>query len=348
MGPQGAGTPFLHWKKAMSIRRLYFPALAGLVLLLTVNAARLPAADEAPQWVPISQDVTSRVKPGYPGKTAGVTVDPSNGDLYMVVPDQGLWKSTDHGTSFARIDNNAIGGRCETGFALDFDPSGKRLMCFMIYGGSALTTDSGKTWLASKTSHLDFGAVDWDQGGKHMVALRHESGGQLCYSADQGQTWSNLDKGIVSLGIFDGEILMASKGKGLLRSDDSGKSWMPVSEFEPAGRVMRVAKRVGYWTSDRGLLVSRDVGKTWSVPGASVNAVFGPYWGKDPDHIVVVGKQGFHETLDGGKSWRLAAPLPPEFGVGMVGPNYAWDSKADIFYASSMGKDTFRFERSER
>ena len=44
--------------------------------------------------------MTLRVKPGYPGKTAGVTVDPSNGDLFMVVPDQGLWKSVNHGKTF--------------------------------------------------------------------------------------------------------------------------------------------------------------------------------------------------------------------------------------------------------
>jgi hypothetical protein len=329
----------------MSIRRLGRWPLACFFVLVAVNGAHLLAADDKPAWVAISQDVTSGVKPGYPGKTAGVTVDPSNGDLYMVVPDQGLWKSANHGKSFARIDNSAIGGRCETGFALDFDPSGKRLMCFMIYGGSAFTPDSGKTWFASKTSHLDFGAVDWEQGGKHMLALRHETGGQLCYSADQGQTWSNLEKGFVSLGMFDGKTLIVSKGKGLLRSDDSGKNWTPVSEIEPASRVMRVLKGIGYWTTNRGLLISRDLGKTWSLPGAAVDAVFGPYWGKEPEHMVVVGKQGFHETLDGGKTWQLAAPLPPEFNVGMVGPNYAWDPNADIFYASSMGKDTFKFER---
>ena len=100
------------------------------------------------QWVAISEGVTSQLekegkKIGYPGLTAGITVDPGNGDVYMVVCDQGLWKSTDRGQSFARIDKNTIGGRCETGFALNFDPAGKRLACFMIYGACARTEDSG-------------------------------------------------------------------------------------------------------------------------------------------------------------------------------------------------------------
>jgi photosystem II stability/assembly factor-like uncharacterized protein len=297
-------------------------------------------------WVPISHQVTPEVKPGYPGKTAGVTVDPETGDLFMVVPDQGLWKSTDHGQSFERIDGGKVGGRCETGYALDFDPAGKRLACFMIYGSSAWTPDDGKAWTAFKTSHLDFGAVDWSASGKCMIALRHESGGQLCYSADEAQTWTNTpDKGFTAVGIFDKNTLMTSKGKGLLRSDDGGQTWVQVSEVDPAGRVMRVYKGVGYWTTDRGLLVSKDQGRTWAIQGQEVSAVFGPYFGKTADHLVVVGKQGWHETRDGCQSWQVVAPLPPEFNVGLVGPNYAWDPQANIFYASSMGKDTFKYER---
>lgn len=326
-----------------SVRRLF--AFAVSTAALGLWCGRLAAQDKSP-WVAISQEVTAQVKPGYPGKTAGVTVDPATGDVFMVVPDQGLWKSADHGKTFERIDGKKIGGRCETGFALDFDPAGKRLMCFMIYGDSARTPDSGKTWTPSKTSHLDYGAVDWEKGGRHMVALRHEAAGQICYTADEGQVWTNLDKGFVRLGIFDEKTLIATKGKGLLRSEDAGMTWNAVSEIEPAGRIMRVSKGVGYWTTDKGLLVSKDLGKTWAIEGASVDAVFGPHWGKTAEHLVVIGKQGFHESLDGAKSWKLVASLPPEFNVGLVGPNYAWDAHANIFYASSMGKDTFKLERA--
>src|ERR1043165_4278473 len=98
----------------------------------------------AAEWVNISDSVTSQVKPGYAGPTAGVTVNPANGNVFMVVNDQGLWRSSDHGTSFTRCDDKNIGGRCETGWALNFDAAGNRLFCFMIYGSSAMTTDGGK------------------------------------------------------------------------------------------------------------------------------------------------------------------------------------------------------------
>ncbi len=55
-----------------------------------------------------------------------MTVDRSSGDVYIVVTGkeifkergQGIWKSTDQGATFARVDGNVIGGRCETGYAL--------------------------------------------------------------------------------------------------------------------------------------------------------------------------------------------------------------------------------------
>jgi BNR/Asp-box repeat len=320
--------------------------------LLFCGMAVVASAEDHPRWVPISHDVTAKVKPGFPGKTAGVAVDPITGDVFMVVPDQGVWKSSDQGKSFERVDEGHVTGRCETGFALDADTTGKRLMCFMIYGSSAGTPDAGKTWNQSKTTHLDFGAVDWEAGGKCLVALRHESDGQLCYSNDEAQTWTNLDRGFVAVGIFDQYTIVASRGKGLVRSEDGGKTWNQVSDVEPAGRVMRVHHGVGYWTTDRGLLVSRDRGQTWSLEGMPVSAVFGPLFGRNSGrlalHMVVVGKQGFQETIDGGKTWQVVAPLPADFHVGIVGPSYAWDPVANVFYASSMGKDTLKFERPVR
>jgi photosystem II stability/assembly factor-like uncharacterized protein len=313
------------------------------------------AAAEKQTWVPISASVLAKVKPGYPGKTAGVTVDPATGDVYLVVPDQGLWKSTDHGETFARIDGGKVGGRCETGFALDFDPAGKRLACFMIYGSSAWTLDAGKTWTATKSSHLDFGAVDWAESAKCLLALRHEAGGRLTLSADAGKTWKDLDKSFTHLGLFDSKTLLASRGRGILRSDDGGTTWTSVSEITPAGSVMRVyydnTGTVGYWTSAKGLLVSKDRGRSWTIadkPAGDAKpsaGIVGPLFGKSADEMVIVAKDGIHESTDGGKTWARVAPLPEGFSVGGVGPNYAWDPVGGYFYASSMGKETYRYQR---
>ena len=332
--------------------------LIAFAILAVMSCSALAQKGE---WVAISDNVIAQLKAdgkkiGYPGLTAGVTVDPSTGDIYMVVCDQGLWKSTDAGKTFARVDGGKIGGRCETGYALDFDPAGKRLACFMIYGPCASTTDAGATWVPGKTNHLDFGAVDWEGTGEQILATRHESGGVLCMSTDGGRSWQDLgrpgpDKKIVkedrefkALGMFDAKALVASRGTGIVRSADAGRTWTKVADATPVAAVMVVRKGVGYWATDRGVMTSKDRGETWSEAWP-IKAVFGPYFGGKDGHVVVVGKEGFSESLDDGATWKVVAPLPAGFNTNRVGANYAWDSVHDVFYASSMGKPTFRFER---
>ncbi|MEX2213146.1 MAG: hypothetical protein WD768_03395 [Phycisphaeraceae bacterium] len=342
-----------------------FQSFVRRSLLLAAGLAlfAVPAFAQKNTWVNISDSVTDQLakdgkKIGYPGLTAGVTVDPTTGEVYMVVCDQGLWKSSDHGKTFARVDGGKIGGRTETGYALSFDPAGKRLACFMIYGACTSTDDAGKTWNAWKTNHLDYGMVDWHDTGKTMLALRHEAGGVLCLTTDAGQTWTNLTKlaptkgnqNNVALGMFDAKALLASRGEGLWRSTDAGQNWKPVAlkgdlaNIKLAAPTMTLRNSIGYWCTDKGIITSKDKGETWSLL-SDIKAVFGPHFGKTDSHMVVVTKDGFHESKDGGKTWTKAAPLPDKFGVGLVGHNYAWDPVNDLFYASTMGNPTFKFER---
>jgi len=306
-----------------------------------------PLLAHAAEWENISDSVTSKVKPGYAGPTAGVVVDRLSGDVFMVVNDQGLWKSADHGATFARADDGSIGGRCETGWTLQADPKGQRLFCFMIYGGSGMTTDGGKSWTKSATSHLDFGAVDWADTGKRLLAIRHESDGTLTTSEDGGATWHDEGKGFTGCGVFDHKTFVVTRfgERGIFRTADAGANWTRVDSDTPAAAVPVIFKGAGYWPAGKGILVSKDTGLTWSWLGAPVDATFGPYFGETEFHFVVVGRSGFQETKDGGKTFRQAAPLPAGFGVGPVGPNYAWDPKADIFYASTMTKPTYKLRR---
>ena len=313
-----------------------------LLLLLLTLAASAFAGD----WVNISDSVTAPLKPGYGGPTAGVSVDRARGDVFMVVSDLGLWRSGDHGSTFARCDGNAIGGRCETGWALQADPAGKRLACFMIYGDSAMTADGGKTWVKFKTSHLDFGSVDWADTGRRLLAIRHESGGLLTTSDDGGLTWRDLERGFSGCGVLDQSTFVTTKEKepGIFRSADAGATWKKVFEQTPSAAVPVTFEGGTYWSTGKGIIVSRDKGETWTKIGAPTDASYGPFF-DTAKHFVVVGKSGFSETTDGGQTWQPAAPLPVGFAIARVGPNFAWDPRADIFYASTMTKPTFQYQR---
>ncbi|UCD64524.1 MAG: hypothetical protein JSW34_03560, partial [Candidatus Zixiibacteriota bacterium] len=294
------------------------------------------------QWVDISAKVIRSLEAegaqiGYPGKTAGISADRITGNVFMVIPDQGIWRSDDQGNSFTRIDGGKIGGRCETGFSLNFDPLGRRLACFMLDGPSGYTLDGGKTWqpMTPNQRGWDSGSVQWS-GDKtaNIFALRHECGGEIYTSDNMGKSWKLKGKAFASVDIFDAETFVATKEEepGIFRTIDGGDSWTRVSELQPAGRDIRIFKGVAYWTSEKGLLVSKDRGKTWKIQGSEVGCSFGPYFGKDEMHIVVVGKDGFHQAANGGEKWERVAPLPPEYSVTIPGwfLNFGWDPHADI------------------
>jgi hypothetical protein len=315
------------------------------------------AAGKGGPWVDISAKVLQTLanegkKIGYPGMAAGIAADRITGDIFMVIPDQGIWRSADRGDSFTRIDGGKIGGRCETGFALNFDPLGKRLACFMLDGLSGYTLDGGKTWQSMEPNQRgwDAGSVQWSADKTaNIFALRHECGGEIYTSGEMGKKWKLMGNAFASVGIFDAATFVATREKelGIFRSTDGGVSWTKVSDLQPAGRDIRILKDTAYWTSAKGLLVSKDRGATWAVQGQEVECSYGPYFGKDENHIVVVGKNGFYLTANGGQKWDQVAPLPPDFRVTIPGwfLNFGWDPHADIFYASCMGKPAYKFQR---
>ena len=92
-------------------------------------------------------------------------MDRSTGDVSIIVPDQGVWRRSNSSAMFARINGGNIGGHCETGYALNTDPAGKRTAYFMLDGQSGMTLDNGRTWSTFQQHGRgwDFGVVDWSQ-----------------------------------------------------------------------------------------------------------------------------------------------------------------------------------------
>ncbi len=181
----------------------------------------------------LRQLATDGKKTDWPGETAGVVVDPSTGDVYMIVAGQGVWKSVDRAKTFERCDGGKVGGRCETAFSLNMDPAGKRLACFMLDGKCGWTGDGGRTWqsFTDVGRNWDFAAVDWSAAEVTSIfAGLHESGGQVMFSSDGGKTWDKLFKDPEfdksgGLGIFDEKTLVyTQKGKGIQRSTDAGRT----------------------------------------------------------------------------------------------------------------------------
>ncbi len=327
-------------------------------MLLTLAVTSILAqglSGDAGRWVEISAGVLDELGKTHPISadiyargTAGVSVDRTTGDVYLLANNIGICKSSDQGKTFRLVSGNFVTGRFETGWSLNIDPSGRRLMCFTIYGAAGSGLESGKTWTASKLGHLDYGAVDWSDTGKTMLAIGHESEGKLLKSEDSGANWQPLGTGFWAVGLFDRRTLVAAveKAPGILRSVDGSAVWTKVSDEPLAAPVMVEFKGVGYWLGEHGLLVSKDKGAHWNIVGPTpAGASLGPMFGADALHMVVGSPDGLFESKNGGKTWSKAAPLAPEIKVlkrGKYG-TYGWDPIHNIFYASQMMKPAYRF-----
>lgn len=332
-----------------------------LLFFMVLILSMVKAKGQTAQWTDISAPVLKQLerenrKTEWPGKTAGVTVDPATGDVFMIVPGQGIWRSGDRGNSFVRADDGMIGGRCETSFSLQFDPDGRRLACLMLDGKCGMTEDGGETWIpfTDLGRNWDYAAIDWsDRPVQNILGARHESGGEVFLSNDAGRTWRKLFadpefEKTGGLGIFNARTLVYTmKGKGIQRSTDAGKTWTRVSDFTPVGRVVRIHENGAYWLSGKGLLLSTDKGATWRRRGAAISASIGPLFDlEDPMHMAAAGSAGIFVTKDGGIAWKRVAALPEAFDVPKPGwySNVGWDPARGVFYVSRMGRETYRLE----
>lgn len=341
------------------------------LILLGISACCI--SSRAAEWVNISDPLVASLhldpKKQWPGGTAGIIVDRTTGTVFMAVSSAGFFKSTDRGATFVRCDDGKVGGRCETASALCIDPATGRLACFMLDGKCAMTLDGGKTWQPFKDvgRNWDFAAVDWTAEKPQVIyGARHESGGEMYVSTDAGASWTQLDKdnAYSALGVVDANIFLTSKGQGLLRSTDQGKTWNKASDFTPISRVMQSMNGVHYFfakdpaaptdkknpaTFQSFLIVSKDKGATWTKQGATADAAWGPIFGKDDKHMITLGKKGMIiESTDAGETWKDVIAVPAK-GYDTSRPgwftNIAYDPKSDTFYVSKMGLPALKYER---
>jgi len=347
---------------------LYLCALGVALNVTSAQPGEKPVADkttgpplgEKGKWVEMDIKVAGRK-----AFVTALAVDRTNGDLYILphysAPhtkgSQGLWKSTDKGATFTRVDGGKVSGGGWNSFCIDMDPAGNRLAVFPMYGTGALTLDSGKTW-RTIGDHFDYGSVDWsDKQAQTIMATHHERKPGMRFTVDGGKEWKPLEYSYRDgLGVLEGQTLLYANFNSLQRSTDGGKTWQKVYDKPVRSRAVRVFKDTAYFLTDTGLLVSKDKGATWKGQGTAppdANAWIGPYFGKFEDHILVVGPTGIFETDDAGTNWKLVAALPDAYASKFGdrsrswanGPNLGFDPQANIIYIGLANFPAYRFER---
>lgn len=339
--------------------------LRRIVVLIFVAALSAGLARAADSWTDVSSPLLERLtnngaKAAWPGGCSGVIVNRTNGDVTIKVVGLGLWRSSDQGKNWRRIDGDTISGRDETGWATSADQdSPGRIASFSLDGTAGWTSD-GTQWQRFKSlgRNWDFGSVDWAAPApKTIFAAKHETSppGEVYLTQDGGASWKQLAIHIAGksdrlsmVGVMDASTLIYSKDDGVHRSTDAGGNWTKVSPVTPQTRVPVLFRGAHYLGGTNGLIVSKDLGASWRAQGAGVNIWQGPFFGRDEKEMLVVGKDGAFVTKNAGETWTRAANLKPKergfvFTPGWFGC-YAWDPVNNILYVSAMANPVFKLQ----
>jgi hypothetical protein len=308
------------------------------------------------QHIPNYEEYNDRLYTGF-----GNLVVLSNGELFLTLNrDYGMFRSTDTGNSWEKVSDVQVQGRAYGGFSANIDYQNNRFALFMIVSSvdpqSAITLDGGKTWNEiTRPTHIvhdgwTWGAVDWTNDNPQVIiGKQHHDMTAMWLSKDAGQSWEKLAFRSRNPGVINDRILVAALGEygeGIYRSVDQGQTWNQVSDYKITGKVPVKFNNNFYWTSENGVLVTKNEGETWSLLGTNLpGALWGPFFGKDENTILAVCLDGYYKTTNGGKEWQKIAEHLEGFEPDVMHPtaSFGWDYNKNILYFSPVGGSLLRY-----
>ena len=328
-------------------------------------------APDKPEWTSIISNVlASETQSGLkPDKVAPpVAVDRTTGTVYIYGQGNGgvLMSSADGGNTFVKLTQPLKSWGFIYFTPIFVSPDGGRLAIFASRGGHSL--DAGKTWNVFSEGPkwgLEQASINWNEDARMVLAREHscDNKNKLFLSLDTGRTWNDLgnEYSTCNLGLLTSGTIVTQKGspdeRGLWpvnRSEDSGKTWTthPVDKDPNSADGKQgiqfvysivTFKGVPYWLSCSGVYTTKDDGKTWTVVGTPFpgnltgrehTPIQGPMFGKDENHIVVLLKDQFIETVDGGQHWHSLMPTPQKVPSWYACAFGGYDPIHDILYFS--------------
>ncbi len=326
------------------------------VVLFLIISFLLSVSVFAGEWEKLDEQIHST-------RLKGVWCLPQKGrviafaEKIMVSDDGGeTWKPT--GRANARFSY--------TGMSCSVDAESSRIALFFAGHESLISLDGGEKWQKIKAINnqgLSWGTVAWKSGAPFtMITRQHHAGDAHWRSDDSGTTWTligqqvDLGKEQPRLAIYDRDILLRAGYDRIERSIDGGKTFSKVSDYTVnACTGVRYGDNL-YWTTNQGIIVSKDKGATWDILGTPIaNATWGPFFGKSEDEMVVVTEKGVHRTLDGAKTWDLLASYPDMPNAYKKAPwneqcrfsHFAYDPQHQILYAAGLFGSLYRYEISD-
>lgn len=283
-----------------SIRRVVWPAVLVVVALGAFLIARQQAREPGkvveppPAGLPNTPDYHS------------LLVDQASPDRVLLGTHVGLYESKDGGQSWAQA---ALPGQD----AMNLVRSADATVWAAGHDVLAKSVDDGETWEDVRPEGLPSldvhgFAADPSDPSRLYAAVAGEG---LFGSVDDGGSFEPISRdvggGVLGLSVApNGRIFAADPERGLLVSDDGGRTWRVALPESVVGVAVKTGDPETVVATGQGIFLSRDSGETWR-PVLSLEKGAGPVaWApSDPSIGYAVGfDRRLYRTSDGGASWR--------------------------------------------
>jgi photosystem II stability/assembly factor-like uncharacterized protein len=184
---------------------------------------------------------------------------------------QGLWRSSDWSRSWTRVEGRASGDHLDG-----------------LGAARALVLLTTQIWVGGEGIYVS------DDFGDAWVRRGDTAGVRVVLPS----RWPQSDP-----------TVFAGTGAGLLRSRDAGKTFEPTALFGTAIHRVEWPGPALVVACDKGVLVSRDEGKSFAGPGAGLPPgpvramVLSSFFAADPVLFAAPASGGVYRSSDGGASW---------------------------------------------
>ena len=284
----------------------WLPVAAGLAVAALVGAAAFALTRDS---TPSAQNAAAPAKSGLPDTPDyhSLAVDPADAARLFLGTHAGLFESRDGGRSWAHA---GLSGQDAMNLVHAADGT------FWVAGHEVLarSSDGGTTWADVRPEGLPtldvhgFAADPTD--AKTLYAAI--AGAGLFRSTDGGDAFTLVSRevgpAVMALAVTPGgRILAGDMERGLLTSDDGGKTWKLALRASVMGIAVNPQRSQRILATGPGVHVSTDGGKTWDEADALV-AETGPVAWADADTAYVVGLDGtLYKTTDAAGSWKAVS-----------------------------------------
>ena len=284
-------------------------------------------------------------------------VDPVNPSLVYASTFEGLFRSTNGGSSWLRIGTAELTGPLGGGVVqMEIHPRRPNTLLAAVFRGALFrSADRGRTWTTEPGWPLDVASLAASTARPGLFWAGLENGG-LLKSTDGGRTWTAADRGLpagavtgIALDPRTADIVYAAVSGAMFKSRDGGATWKPSGNGLGGARVSDLAVDPAHPTTlyalaGGKLYRSKNGGAVWAELAAT-GLRDEPQTVKPLAYGVLAGTTaGLFRSTDEGATWRasqtgLAALSIRGFTLDAQDPPrlYAVDLDAGIFKTADGG-----------